>query len=84
VYTVRNDVAKPTREVAAMSMSTESPKDKMIAILQKLPEDSTYDELLRELAFGRMVDRGLKDLDAGRIINNEEARRQIQSWQKQQ
>jgi len=67
-----------------MSMSTESPKHQMIAILQQQPEDSSYDELLRELAFGRMVDRGLSDLEAGRTISNEEAGRQIQSWKKQQ
>jgi predicted transcriptional regulator len=55
----------------------------MIAILQQQPEDSSYEELLRELAFGRVVDRGLRDLESGRTISNEEACRQIQSWQKQ-
>jgi len=66
-----------------MSMSAESAKRQMMAILQQQPEDSSYDELLRELAFGRMVDRGLRDLEAGRTLSNEEALRQIQSWQKQ-
>jgi predicted transcriptional regulator len=54
----------------------------MIAILQDQPEDSTYDELLRELAFRRMVNRGLADSAAGRVVSNEEMSRQIQSWRK--
>jgi predicted transcriptional regulator len=49
---------------------------------QDQPEDSTYDELLRELAFRRMVNRGLADSAAGRVVSNEEMSRQIQSWRK--
>lgn len=30
------------------------------------PDDSSYDERLRELAFARMVDRGLRDSGVGR------------------
>jgi predicted transcriptional regulator len=55
-------------------------KERMITILQDQPEDSSYDELLRELAFRRMVERGLEDNAAGRVVSNEEMRRQIESW----
>ena len=58
------------------------PKDRMIDIIQKQPDDSSYDEILRELAFARMIDLGLQDADAGRVISNEELTRRIQSWQK--
>jgi predicted transcriptional regulator len=61
---------------------TDTPKQEMISILQDQPEDSTYDELLRELAFRRMVHRGLADSEAGRVVSNEEMLRQIQSWKK--
>ena len=54
----------------------------MIDIIQKQPDDSSYDEILRELAFARMIDLGLQDADAGRVISNEELTRRIQSWQK--
>ena len=57
-------------------------KDEMIEIIQKQPDDSSYDELLRELALKRMVDKGLKDSVLGKTISNEEMRRRIQSWQK--
>ena len=64
-----------------MSELVTTAKQQMITILEQQPEDSTFDELLRELAFSRMVDRGLKDVDAGRTIDNDEVRRQIKSWQ---
>lgn len=57
-------------------------KDEMIEIIQKQPDDSSYDELLRELAFKRMVDKGLKDSEMGKTISNDEMHRRIQSWQK--
>ena len=49
-----------------------STKHQMIGIIQEQPDDSSYDEILRELAFARMVERGLADSDAQRTISNEE------------
>jgi predicted transcriptional regulator len=66
-----------------MSVPTDTAKQHLITILEQQPEDSSYDELLRELAFARMIDRGLKDAEAGRMVSDEELRREIQSWQKQ-
>lgn len=57
-------------------------KEKMTEIIQAQPDDSTYEEILRELAFARMVDRGLEDSRAGRRISNEEMKRRIRTWQK--
>jgi len=56
-------------------------KDTMIRIIQEQPEDSSFDEILRELAFTKMVDRGLADSDAGRVISYEEMGKRIKSWQ---
>ena len=46
-------------------------KEEMMAILDNQPDDSSYDDLLRELAFKRMIDRGMKDSREGRTITNE-------------
>jgi predicted transcriptional regulator len=55
-------------------------KEKMAEIINELPDDSTYDEILRELAFRRMVERGLKNSNEGRTIDNDEIERRIKSW----
>lgn len=58
-----------------------STKNQIIEIVQDQPDDSSYDEILRELAFAQMVERGLADSDAQRTIGNEEMRRRIRTWQ---
>ena len=57
-------------------------KDKLTRIVQAQPEDSSPEEIVRELAFHVMVERGLADADAKRTISNEELDRRIRSWQK--
>ena len=59
-----------------------SPKKEMTKIIQEQPEDSSYEEILRELAFARMVERGLADSRAKRTISHPEIKRKIKSWQK--
>ena len=64
-----------------MATAGDSVKDCMIAIIASQPDDSSYDEILRELALARMIKRGLADSDAGRTVSDEEMGRRIQSWQ---
>ncbi len=49
-------------------------------IVSGMPEDSTFDEIVQELVFNRMVERGLADADAGRVISDDEMKRTIDSW----
>jgi predicted transcriptional regulator len=66
-----------------MSIQSDSAKQHLITILQQQPDDSSYDELLKELSFARMIDRGLKDAEAGRTVSNDDVRREIRSWRDQ-
>lgn len=57
-------------------------KQKMAEVIQSQPEDATYEEIMRELAFERMVERGLEDSRDGRVISNEDMERRIRTWRK--
>lgn len=57
-------------------------KDRIAEIIRRQPDDSSYDDIVRELAFDLMVQRGLKDSDEGRTISNEEMERRIKTWQR--
>jgi predicted transcriptional regulator len=57
-------------------------KDELTKLIQDQPDDASYDEILRELAFNLMVQRGLRDSDEGKTISNEEMDHRIRSWQK--
>ena len=59
-----------------------TPKEELTRLIQGQPEDSSREEIVRELAFHVMVERGLADSDATRSISNEEMGRRIRSWQK--
>ena len=57
-------------------------KEQIAQLVQQQPDDSTYDEIIRELAFHLMIERGLKDSDEGRTISKEEMEARINSWMK--
>lgn len=57
-------------------------KEIMTKIIQEQPEDASYEEIMRELAFEQMVERGLEDSRKGRMIGDQEIEYRIRSWQK--
>jgi len=57
-------------------------KEKMTEVIKSQPDDSSYEEIMRELAFKRMVDKGMEDSRKGRIVTNEEMQNRIRTWQK--
>lgn len=59
-----------------------SAKEKMTKIIQQQPDDRSYDEILRELVFAMMVERGLNDSTKNRKISNEEMQQGIKTWGK--
>jgi predicted transcriptional regulator len=57
-------------------------KERMVQVIEEQPEDSSFDEILRELAFARMIERGLEDVRQGRTISHEEVVREVETWGK--
>jgi hypothetical protein len=55
-------------------------EEAVVEIVSGMPEDSTYDERLEQLVFNRMVERGLADAHAGRVVSHEEMKRTIDPW----
>jgi hypothetical protein len=57
-----------------------APKQEARKIIDSLAEDTSYDEILKELAFDRMIQRGLKDSQDNKIISNQEMKNRIKQW----
>lgn len=57
-----------------------APKQLVKKIVDSLPEDTSYDEILKELAFNKMIQKGLKDSKEGKVISNKEMKKRIQTW----
>ncbi len=57
-------------------------KERMKEVIASQPDDASYEEILRELAFEHMIERGLMDASQGRVIDNEAMKHRIRSWQR--
>ncbi len=57
-------------------------KEQIKQVLESQPEDSSYDDILREIAFKRMVNKGISDARNGNVISNEDMEKKIKEWQK--
>ena len=56
-------------------------KDEFTRLIENQPENSSSEDIVRELAFYVIVKRGLADSEAKRVISHEEMGRRIRSWQ---
>jgi predicted transcriptional regulator len=57
-------------------------KEELSRLIARQPDDSSREEIVRELAFHVMVERGLADSDARRTVSNDDMGHRIRSWQK--
>ena len=55
-------------------------KEKMKKVIESFPEDATYEEIMRELVFEEMINRGLNDLREDRTISNDDMGKRIRTW----
>lgn len=51
-------------------------------IIEAQPDDASYEEIIREFAFERMIEKGLDDVRNGRVISDKEMMRRIKTWQR--
>ena len=57
-------------------------REEIARLVQAQPADSSREETVRELAFHVMVEKGLVDSDARRVISNSDMAHRIRSWRK--
>ena len=60
---------------AARSASTV--KQRVLAALEKLPADATFDDAIKRLVFLAKIDRGLAEVDNGKGIDHDEVKRRL-------
>ena len=60
-------------------MST-STKQAVIEMIERLPDNTSVEDIMAELYFRRKVDEGLRQLDVGEGIDHEEAKQRLDKW----
>ncbi len=57
-------------------------KKAAIDLIEKLPDDYSYDEIMAELFFKQQVEQGLEDIEEGRFFTQEQIKDMILQWRK--
>ena len=60
-----------------MARQTPTPKEQARALLESLPEDVTWNELVYALAVRRSIELGLADAEQGRVMDARTVRREL-------
>ena len=58
-------------------MSGDSAKEKVLEAIEKLPADTTLEDVIERLVILAKIERGLAELDAGQGIDHSEAKRRL-------
>ena len=52
-------------------------RDRILQALEDLPSDATFDDAIERLVFLAKIDAGLAELDAGKGVPHDEAKRRL-------
>lgn len=55
-------------------------KESVIDLLDKLPEESTYEDIIAEIYFKKQVEEGIEQLDDGKTLSHEEVKKKLDKW----
>lgn len=55
-------------------METKSFKEKARNLIERLPDNSTWDDLMYEIYVRQAIESGLNDSEAGKVVSVEEVR----------
>lgn len=55
-------------------------KDKVRSLLDGLPDDASLEDIQYQIYVREKIERGLRDVDAGRLVDQEEVERRMSKW----
>ena len=55
-------------------------KEEVRKMLDRLPDDASYEDIQYHIYVREKIERGLKDVDEGRVLSQEEVERRMSKW----
>jgi len=55
-------------------------KSQIIELLEKMPEEITVGDFIAELQFREKLEKGLKQVDEGKVMSHEQAKQRLSKW----
>ena len=59
-----------------------SDKEAALRLIEQLPDDATLDDIMYAVYVRKQIERGLRDVEAGNTVSNEDVMREIDEWLK--
>ena len=60
----------------------QSLKQNAIKLIEQLPDDSSFEDIMEKLLFLQKVEEGLEDIRHGRVTTHEEVKKRLAQWLK--
>lgn len=57
-----------------------SVKEKVLEMVQRMPDDATVDDIFSEIHFTLQVDAGLNELDEGLGLSHQDVKARLTKW----
>lgn len=57
-------------------------KEQVIDLIKSLPDDCTIEDIQYHLYVREKVERGIRAIDEGRVVSQEEAEKKVKEWLK--
>ena len=61
-------------------MTTTSPKRLVQDLVERMRDDATFEDIQYELYVLQQIERGLRDVEEGRVVSREDARAHLGRW----
>jgi hypothetical protein len=55
-------------------------KEEVIKMINNLPDEVGYDEIMAEIYFKQKVDKSLVQVEEGKTVSHEEAKKRMSRW----
>jgi predicted transcriptional regulator len=55
-------------------------KEEVRRILDQIPDDATFEDIQYYIYVGEKIERGLKDIQEGRLLSQEEVEQRMSKW----
>lgn len=57
-----------------------TPKEEVRKLLDQIPDDSSFEDIQYHIYVREKIERGLKDVEEGRVLSHEEVERRMAKW----
>jgi predicted transcriptional regulator len=75
-HRLSNQLETNIKEIIKMS----DIKSEAMALIEKMPEDTSLEDIIEALIFKMSVEDGIRQVENGEFITNEEAMERIDKW----